>query len=54
MLYKTLTHSVQSLTNQLWKLSNMINMIDWIHTSKEILSSLQISMEDLKKRPLIV
>lgn len=28
MLYKTLTHSMQPLTNQLWKLSNMINMVD--------------------------
>lgn len=53
MLYKTLTHSVKSLTNQLWKLSNMINMTDRIHISKEILSSSQISMEDLKKHPHI-
>lgn len=48
MLYKSLTHSVQSLTNQLWKLSNMINVIDLIHISKEIVSSFQISVEDLK------
>lgn len=31
----------------------MINMIDLIHTTKEIISSFQISMEDLEKPQIL-